>query len=295
MRFCTHTVMKLVDFHMHTTHSDGSYPPRDLMRYAKEKGLDCISVTDHDTMSSFEECEREAKPLGLELVPGVEISAQFDPGTLHILGYFLDRKNAELKTAFEDIQKARRERNPMIIEKLNALGLKITMEDVLEEVHADKKNNQLGRPHFAKALIKKGFVKDFEEAFNKYLGKGKPAYVDKRRLSSEDAIRMIRNAGGIASIAHPKQMRLEGEALEKAIGQFVEEGLEAIEVYNSCQKPHENEIYRKIAKRFNLIETGGSDFHGANKPDVDLGYLGDNVKLGYEMVDALRTVIARRP
>ena len=289
--------MKRVDFHMHTTHSDGSYTPEKLMQYCKEKNLVCVSVTDHDTMSSFEACEREAKRLEIELVPGVEISAQFEPGTLHILGFFLDRNNPELKACFAEIQKARLNRNPQIIEKLNRLGVKISLADVIQETYGAREipaGKQLGRPHFAKTLIKKGYVKTFEEAFEKYLAKGKLAYIDKRRLTSEESIRMINRAGGIASVAHPKQMKLESDKLEAEIGRLADQGLGGIEVYNSCQNPRENAVYHRIAKRFNLVETGGSDFHGANKPDVDLGFMGDGVQLGYEMVDVLRERIRKR-
>ncbi len=289
--------MTRVDFHMHTTHSDGSYAPAELIRYCKVKGLGCVSVTDHDTMSSFEECDKEARELGIELIPGVEISAQFEPGTLHILGFFLDRHQPKLKAVLDEIQKARRERNPQIIQKLNALGIEISMKEVVEEAYANTEgmaDKQIGRPHFAKVLLKKGAVKSLEEAFDKYLGKGKPAYVDKRRVTSEEAIGLINQAGGIASVAHPKQMKLAPDTLEKEIGKLVDQGLGAIEVYNSCQRPYENAIYQRIAKRFNLVETGGSDFHGANKPDVDLGFLGENVNLGYSMVESLRERIAKR-
>ena len=281
--------MKRVDLHMHTTHSDGTYLPRDLVRYAQTKGLSCISVTDHDTMSSFEECAEEASKLGIELIPGIEVSAQFEPGTLHILGFFLDRNHPRLKMALEEIQKARRERNPEIIKRLNQLGVKVT----LEEVKAESGGKQIGRPHFAKVLVKKGIVKSMEEAFQKYLSKGKPAYIDKRRLSSREAIQRIREAGGIASIAHPKQMKLEEAELTKELARLVEEGLGGIEAYNSCQDRNEAELYRRLAKRFNLFVTGGSDFHGANKPDVDLGYLGDGAELGYQVVEAMKASLKR--
>lgn len=276
--------MKRVDLHMHTTHSDGSYTPRELVRYAKEKRLDCISVTDHDTLSSYEESAAEAKKQGIELIPGIEISAQFEPGTLHILGFFLDPNHPSLVAALEDVQRARRERNPQIIEKLNQLGIPITYE----EVQAESGGKQVGRPHFAKVLLKKGVVKSLSEAFDKYLAKGKPAYLDKRRFSSRDSIRMICEAGGITSVAHPKQMRLSEEALTKELARLREEGLGGIEVYNSCQSREEASLYKRFAKRFNLLITGGSDFHGANKPDVDLGYLGDGVELGYEAIEAMK-------
>jgi len=276
--------MKRIDLHMHTTHSDGSYTPRELVRYAKKKRLDCISVTDHDTISSFNECADEAGKQGIELIPGIEISAQFEPGTLHILGFFLDPRHAGLKKSLEEIQKARAERNPQIVERLSRLGIPISYE----EVQAESGGKQVGRPHFARVLLKKGAVKSIDEAFDKYLSKGRPAYVDKRRLSSRDAIRMIREAGGVASVAHPKQMRLGEEKLSREFERLVGEGLGGIEAYNSCQNRNEAELYKRLAKRFHLLITGGSDFHGANKPEVDLGYLGDGVELGYEVIEAMR-------
>ena len=282
--------MNTVDLHMHTTHSDGTYLPRDLVKLAKKKGLRCISVTDHDTMSSFEECAEEAKKLGVELIPGIEISADFEPGTLHILGFFLDRNHPKLKATLSEIQKAREERNPQIVKKLNELGISITMK----EVEAESGGKQVGRPHFARVLLKKGAVKTMEESFRKYLAKGKPAYVDKRRLSSHEALQRIREAGGIASIAHPKQMRLVEPELSKEIERLVVEGLGGLEAYNSCQNREEAQLYTRLAKRFNLFVTGGSDFHGANKPDVELGNLGDGAELNYEVIEAMKTSLGKR-
>ena len=274
---------------MHTTHSDGSYSPRDLIRYAKQKGLACISVTDHDTMSSQEECADEAKKLGIELIAGIEISAQFEPGTLHILGFFLDKNHPELKATLEDIQKARRERNLQIIERLNRLGIPITLEEV-KEVSGGK---QVGRPHFARVLLKKGVVKSMQEAFDKYLAKGKAGYVDKRRLSPAESIRRIREAGGIAVIAHPKQMKLDEDRLTEEVERLVDEGLGGLEAYNSCQSREEAALYKRLAKRFNLFVTGGSDFHGANKPDVDLGDLGDGGELDYQVIEEMKAFLAK--
>ena len=285
-----------VDFHMHTTHSDGSYTPTALIQRCAEKGLGCVSVTDHDTLSGLVECGQEARKNGMELVPGVEISAQFEPGTLHILGYFLDPDDSELKEELGGVQRARKERNPQIIEKLRGLGIEISLEEVHKEAALDEElaDRQIGRPHFARVLVKKGYAASLEDAFGRYLSKGRPAYMDKRRLSSARAIQVIRKAGGIASVAHPKQMRLEERELEKELARLVGEGLEAIEVYNSCQTAAEHSIYQRLAKHFGLVVTGGSDFHGASKPGVEVGILGENVSLGYEMVDALREKLAAR-
>ncbi len=282
--------MNQVDLHMHTNHSDGTFRPRELVRHAKEKGLTCISVTDHDTMSSFDECADEAKKIGVELIPGIEISAQFEPGTLHILGYFLDPGQSELQSTLASIQKARLERNPQIIQKLNQLGVSIT----LAEVEAESGGKQIGRPHFARVLLKKGVVKSMEEAFDKYLGKGQSAYIDKRRLSSRESIQRIRKAGGIAVIAHPKQMKLDEKSLEKEFERLASEGLGGIEAYNSCQSAAEAGLYKRIAKRFNLFVTGGSDFHGTNKPDVQLGSLGNGAALGYEVIQQMKSSLGRK-
>lgn len=272
---------------MHTTHSDGTFLPRDLVKHAKEKGLKCISVTDHDTMSSYEECLDESKKQGLELISGIEISADFEPGTLHILGYFMDPELQELKQTLLDIQKARLERNPQIIEKLNKIGIDITLKEVI----AESGGKQVGRPHFARVLLKKGVIKNMEEAFRKYLAKGKPGYVDKRRLSSKDAIQSINKAGGIASIAHPKQMKLQEPELLKEFERLVDEGLGGIEAYNSCQNANEAKIYKQIAKRFNLVVTGGSDFHGSNKPDVKLGEFG--AELDYKVIENMKASLGK--
>lgn len=288
--------MKLVDFHMHTTHSDGTYSPEELIRACKEKNLSCVSVTDHDTLSSFDACQDEAWKQGIELIPGIEISATFEPGTMHILGYFMDRNHPRLKAVLEDIQKIRRERNASMIAKLNELGIEITLEEVLQEAlgEVDPDIKQIGRPHFAKVLVKKRAVKDKKEAFEKYLGKGCPAYLDKQRLTPEEAVDLINEAGGIASIAHPKQMKVDDATMENEIKKLAGCGLGGLEVYNSCQDIEENAVYLKMAKKFDLVATGGSDFHGEAKPSVQLGFAGAGIQMGYEMVDALREKIAGR-
>ncbi|MCM8774904.1 MAG: PHP domain-containing protein [Candidatus Omnitrophica bacterium] len=288
--------MKRVDLHLHTTHSDGSYAPAELIRYCKLKHLDCVAVTDHDTMSSFGECQEEAHTQGIELVPGVEISAQFAPGTLHVLGYFVSSEHHELKYVLEDVQRARRERNPKIVQKLNEAGIEITLAEVIQETYGQTEippGKQLGRPHFANVLVTKGVVRDQEEAFCKYLAKGKSAYVDKRRVRKEEAIRLIHEAGGVASLAHPVQMRLSAEDLEKEVDYLVNCGLQGIEVYSSCHRPEDIKLYLKLAKRFRLVATGGSDFHGANKPDVEIGCMGKGVHLGYEVIEALKSRILK--
>ncbi|MBI1977779.1 MAG: PHP domain-containing protein [Candidatus Omnitrophica bacterium] len=284
--------VKCCDLHMHTLCSDGTLTPTELVQLAKKTGLACIALTDHDTLSGIEEAQAEGNRIGVEVIAGVEISVKFDPGTMHILGYFIDRNSKKLQGGLEEIQEARRKRNPMIVEKLRALGMNLSLEEVERESGGD----QVGRPHFARVLAQKGYVKNFEEAFDKYLTKGAPAYVDKRKLSSREAIEMIEEAGGIASLAHPKQLALDSnpKLFEGTIERLREEGLKGLEVYSSCQSRGEAARYRKTAERLGLFVTGGSDFHGDNRPQTPLGWMGDGAAIPYETVDQMKKLLLDR-
>lgn len=280
------------DLHMHTVHSDGTLTSTELVELAKRQGLSCIALTDHDTLSGVEEAQATGSRVGVEVIAGVEISAVCDPGTMHILGYFIDPKSKQLQEKLEEIQEARRQRNPMIIEKLRAIGIDIT----LKEVEAESGGDQVGRPHFARVLVQKGYVKNFEEAFEKYLTKGAPGYVDKRKLSSRDSIEMIEEAGGIASLAHPKTLKLNltPAEFEKTLEQLKSEGLKGLEVYSSCQNKEEAASFKKLADRLGFFVTGGSDFHGANKPDISLGWMGDGAFIPYDTIDGMKKLLLDR-
>lgn len=279
-------LLKRVDLHMHTTHSDGTLTPEELVKRAKLRNVDCIALTDHDTVSGIREAKEAGARLGVEVIAGVEISVIFPPGTMHILGYFVDTANETLLNGLKLVQDARLKRNPMIIEKLNKLGIKITLDEVIAESGGD----QIGRPHFARVLIKKGYAQDAQDAFNKFLAKGSPAYVDKRNITSETAIRMIHAAGGVASLAHPKQTKLkEAKDFEAEIAKLADQGLNGLEVFSSCQSRDEAAYYKQVADRFGLITTGGSDFHGDNRPNVDLGWMGEGACLYYDTIDSLRS------
>ncbi|MBI4372143.1 MAG: PHP domain-containing protein [Candidatus Omnitrophica bacterium] len=284
--------MRRCDLHTHTIHSDGTCTPKELVQLAKEKNLSCIALTDHDTLSGIREAQEEGHRVGLEVIAGVEISVIFEPGTMHILGYFVDRNSKILQEGLSEIQDARRKRNPQIIEKLNALGMNIS----LEEVESQSGGDQVGRPHFARVLVNKGYVKNFEEAFNQYLAKGAPAYVDKRKMSSREAIEMIEEAGGVASLAHPKQLKLDAlpERFEQTLEQLKSEGLKGLEVYSSCQSKEEAARYLKTAERLGLFVTGGSDFHGANRPQAPLGWMGDGASIPYETIDQMKKLLLER-
>ena len=278
------------DLHMHTVHSDGTFTPTQLIELAKRQGLSCVALTDHDTLSGVEEAQATGSRIGVEVIAGIEISAICDPGTMHILGYFIDPQSKKLQQKLEEIQDARRQRNPMIIEKLRASRVDIT----LEEVEQESGGGQIGRPHFARVLVRKGYVKNFEEAFDKYLAKGTLAYVDKRKFTSRDSIQMITEAGGVASLAHPITLKLGGKAFEQKLDQLKSEGLKGLEVYSSCQNTEEAAQYKKTADRLGLFVTGGSDFHGANKPDISLGWMGDGALIPYETIDEMKKLLLDR-
>lgn len=278
--------MKTVDLHMHTNHSDGTLNPVELARLAKAQGIDAIALTDHDTVTGIGELVEEINRLGLEAIPGVELSAKFWPGTLHILGYGFN-PNGPIREKLVQFQKARAERNPQILEKLKALGMPLTLEEVKE---ISKAQNQIGRPHIAKAMEAKGYVKSYEEAFDQYLTKGGPAYVDKAGWSAQECIDMIHESGGAAVIAHPIQMKLQGMELRGKIKELAEMGIDGLEVVHPDHSPEDQKLFTALAEEFGLLTTGGSDFHGAHKPGVQLG----QEKAPYTFLENLKKRIQQR-
>lgn len=276
-----------IDLHTHTTASDGSLTPSQLVRYAKEKGLKAIAITDHDTIEGNEEAIEEGKREGIFVIPGVEISVDYSPGSMHLLGYFIAIEDTALKEKLTLLQDSRADRNPKIIEKLNELGLVITYDEVIQE----SGGGQVGRPHIAQVLMKKGYTKSIQEAFNKYLGKGAPAYRDKFRLGTEEAIIMITNAGGIPVLAHPFTLFCNNsDEFEVLLKKLVNQGLQGLEVYYSEHNQRQTSQYLKLAKRYNLVITGGSDFHGKNMEGIDLGIGRKNLKLPYSLFERLKAL-----
>jgi hypothetical protein len=195
------------DLHVHTNASDGSFSPEDLVKKAKDECVTTIAITDHDTTSGVEEAVKVDEDLGINIIPGVEISIDFSPGTMHLCGYFIDIKNRQLQSKLKIIQKGRLKRNTQIIELLNFLGIDVSMEEVMYEASG----SQISRSHIAKVLLKKGYVTNIKEAFIKYLAKGKPCYVDRKRLNKKEAINAIIHSGGLVAIAHPVQLKLGTE------------------------------------------------------------------------------------
>ncbi len=243
-----------IDLHMHTSASDGLLPPAELVRAVLAAELQVFSVTDHDTVDALAEVDGTARDLGLRLVAGIELSAMWRKVEFHILGYFVDPTDATLLSFLRGRREARRIRLQAMLNRLRALGMVVEVEEVL----ARAQDGNVGRPHLARVLVQRGFVASTDEAFERYLGEGKPAYVPRPDVTVGEAIRVIHEAGGLASLAHPGLHNRD-----EAIPDLVAAGLDAIEVYHVNHSPVLTTHYRRLAERKGLLVTGGSDFHGA--------------------------------
>jgi predicted metal-dependent phosphoesterase TrpH len=279
-----------VDLHCHSTASDGTLSPTEVVRLAVERDLSALALTDHDTIAGVAEAAAEAGRAGIDFIPGIEISAEYPhPGTMHLLGYGVDPQNPTLASLTDKLLAGRDDRNPRIIAKLQALNIAITMP----EVEAEAGGKVIGRPHIAAILMRKGYVTSIKQAFDKYLAPGGLAYYDKERLSPKKAITMILECGGLPVLAHPIQLRYENDAqLERVVKDLLDMGLVGIEVIHSDHDASMVEKYSAMADRFGLIKTGGSDFHGANKK-IDLG-TANGRRIPRKFFDDLTAALQRR-
>ncbi len=256
------------DLHCHSTESDGTLTPRELVKHAREVGLRSLALTDHDTIAGIEEAKAAGEEYGVRVLSGVEISVEYASKTVHMLGYCFDSGAERLRAGLDKLVAGRNERNTKIVARLNELGLRVT----LEEIEAEAGGKVVGRPHIARVLLKHGYVSTWEEAFEKYLARGAAAYFERLRFAPVDAVALIRDAGGVAVLAHPKYVALhEGETLEDILRTLVDAGLDGIECFYTDHTPEETAEYLELAKRYGLIVTGGSDFHGSVKPEIALG------------------------
>jgi len=278
-----------IDLHSHSTASDGTLTPTQVVELAVRNNLSALALTDHDTIAGVAEAAGAAKKAGVDFIPGIEISAEFPaPGTLHILGYGVSSDSPVLHEMTAKLIEGRNNRNPRMVAKLNELGVAVTME----EWEAESKGDVLGRPQLAAILVRKGYVSSIKDAFNKYLAQGAPAYFDKERLAPAKAFEMIRRSGGLPVLAHPAQLRTENDAqLDRIVKDLLDLGLAGIEVFHS---DHDDAWIAKstaLAKRYSLLQTGGSDFHGSNKKDIDLG-TARGKRIPRELYDKLAAAIA---
>lgn len=278
-----------IDLHIHSTASDGTLTPFEILNIAQKLNLGAISITDHDTIDGSKEALRIGMPSPLRFLTGVEISVSSPQPLLysesiHILGYSINLDDPILNHTLEVLQEARKNRNPQILERLNNLGIDITFNDILKEAG----DGQVGRPHIAQSMVNKGFVKSIDEAFNNYLGKGKPAYVDKFRVDCSKAIKIILDSGGFPVLAHPILLKTKNDnILENLVVTLKTMGLKGIEVYYPQHSPDNVAYYTKLAKRYGLLMTGGTDFHGSLKPDIKIGLGNGDFFVPYELYEKL--------
>lgn len=248
---------------MHTYFSDGVYSPEELVLKAGIAGLSVISITDHDIVDALDEAINLGKEAGIEVIPGVEISAEHKGKETHILAYYVDHKNAELLEYLKNFRKERVIRAGKIVDKLNELDVPLKLEDVLS--HA-KGNSSIGRPHIAMALVDGGYVDNYYEAFSKYLGDDKPAYVKKPNMNVQEAVKLVSRCGGLSFVAHPgKNLRNSNYIYE-----MIEAGVDGIEIIHPSHTDYDIAFYQDLASQYFLLESGGSDFHGGRINDESI-------------------------
>lgn len=268
---------KLIDMHTHTNYSDGEYSPKELINLAKEQNIKLISITDHDTLEGLKNIPKNIK--GIKVIKGIELTAKVPKGRMHILGYNIDINNEELNNKISYLKNKSTNSVISLIEQLKKdEKIYFTHEEIKELINA---NHNLGRPDLAKLLIKKGYVSSVQEAFDKYLIKAydKTRKVNKN-LTYKECINLIKNSGGIPVLAHPHSLELDNEKLEKLLCKMIKLGLRGIEVYHSKNTKAEEKFYLELANKYNLLISGGSDYHGPTvKPDIFLGVGKNNLNI----------------
>jgi hypothetical protein len=278
-----------VDLHIHSTASDGTLTPAQLLAMAVQLNLGAIAITDHDSIAGSREALLEGIPAALGFLTGVEISAEPPPsypgsGSIHVLGYAIRLDDPELNRALEKLQEARKSRNPEIVDRLKRLGIEIS----LEEVEREAGEGQAGRPHIATLLVKKGVAASIDDAFDRFLSSGRPGYADKFRIECSQAITLINAAGGIPVLAHPCLLELETEdQLEELLQEMIAMGLKGLEVFFTDHTADQTRRFAALARRHELIMTGGTDFHGETLPNVRMGTGKGNLHVPYALYERL--------
>lgn len=285
---------KFIDLHTHTTASDGTLAPAELIAVAARSGVDALAITDHDTFDGYEDAREAAQHAGLELVRGIELNTRLNLGSdgtyrsVHLLGYWPSSEpSAEFREWLRSEREDRRDRNRRLIESLRKREIEIT----LEEVEALGRS-LTGRNHFARVLVRKGYASNLDDAFVRYIGENAPSFVERQSQTTEEAIRRIRTGAGIPVIAHPIRLSLSRECEREVLAGLREAGLLGLEIYHSEHPPELQAHYRQLAQELDLLPTGGSDFHGLPKPDVHVGTgTNGNLRVPREFLDRLRQFV----
>ena len=283
--------MKIVDLHAHTTASDGSYTPTELVRYAKEKGLSAIAITDHDTIAGVEEASIEGRKLGIRVIPGAELSTRMDDCDVHMTSLFINCKNKQLIKRLDDMAASRQERNYKMVDKLHEAGFQIDRSDL----DALGEGKILARGHIAQILIARGYATELKEALRKYLSKGTPGYVQKEVLSPEECIQLVHDAGGLIFVAHLHQIDPQDpEHCKDVARRLIRMGADGLET-QYCEFDDEwRQATEQIAQECGCLRSGGSDFHGAMKKGLDLACGYGDLQVPYTFLEAMDAELARR-
>ncbi|HEX4220340.1 MAG TPA: PHP domain-containing protein [Acidimicrobiales bacterium] len=280
----------MIDLHTHSTVSDGSDRPERIPELAALVGCSAVALTDHDSLAGLPAARRRAEELGVDLVPGCEISCRsVGTGAMHVLVYFVDDDGGPLAEELVRLRDDRLRRNVALADRMAAIGLPVTYEEVVDIAGGE---DGVGRPHFATALVNRGVVGSIQEAFDRYLGNGGPAYVPKSRLDATDVAELARASGGVAVLAHPFSLDLEPAELARTIGELAEHGFAGIEAIYGRYSPRQRRDLVTLADRFDLVATGGSDHHGTIKPDLTVGTGTGDLKVPDRVLERLA---ARRP
>lgn len=258
----------MIDLHTHTTSSDGSTSPKELVNLAAKQGLSAIAITDHDTVSGYEEAAEAASDKNIEVIPGIEFGTKYR-SSVHILGFFIDTKNEELNLELHNLVKNRDDRNKGIVELMQKDGIEITYEQMKETF-----GDVIGRPHFAQVLVEKGIVSSTPEAFEKYVGKGMKYWLPRANIPPERCIELIHHAGGISILAHPLEYRVDTDSLAEIVFHCFECGIQGIECLHPSHSASQSLMLQRLARRYKILKTGGSDYHGLDvKPNNFLGMM----------------------
>ncbi len=281
--------MREIDLHVHTTGSDSTCPPREAVKLAKELGLRAIAVTDHDTAIAYAEAAEAGRELGLEVVPGIEISTRYDK-PVHILGYYIDPESPKLRPVLDWVVADRDRRNREMVALMAADGLPVTYEGMKERF-----GEVIGRPHFGRVLVELGLARDVNDAFQRFIEKGQRYYRPRTIMSTDQAVEIIAAAGGVPVLAHPYQYKKDDKELRELIGHCMEHGLRGIECRYSGYVPERAAYLEGLAEEYGLLKTGGSDFHGDNKPQNHMGTgLAGELNVPYEWLQVLKEAAAKR-
>jgi predicted metal-dependent phosphoesterase TrpH len=281
--------MSRIDLHTHTNFSDGSFSPTALVKLAHQKGLNILAITDHDTTEGLTEAMEAVQGLPLELIPGIELSTEFQGRETHILGYFIDLSDSQFQTRLERLRATRLDRIHQILDRLNTLNMEISLAEV-EQIAG---SGTIGRPHIAQLLIEKGYVKGMKEAFDRFLGVRGTAYVRRAVPEAAEIITWITDAGGIPILAHPYWEGLNADETVVSCRKLVEQGLRGLEVFYGAFSARQISLNLQLTRQFDLLVTGGSDFHGSFKPEISIGKGRGSLNVPSNLMDHLREAAGR--